>query len=304
MAFVNNQLQAPATLEQLRAQLQQLQQQGPGGDRAVGSRSSITGSVPMVQSGVGRFNTDQMNLMNQIQRMQGGGGGSSGSGNGVDDLLRQGLMERAGAGAGPYDAATRAALMTQASDTAGQVALNSRGRIHGSAGDPSVMAANNEADARRLATIQGAQLGINTQANVANYSARGQALGQLAGYQNNQQDFGLRQAMANNQANQTAYANNVNAQRWQHQLGQDQREDQRWQQMNQPQQPQRQPQQPQQQQPQQGGAYMSGQPQQPVGRTPTQVVGPVNTGTIYGPPLRSPVNEPVTAANLLPHQKR
>jgi len=208
MAFVNNQLQAPATLEQLQAQLRQLQQTGPGGDRQVGSRSSMLGSAPVVESGVGRFNADQMDLVNRIQRMQQGSGGS---GNSTDDMLRQALMERAGAGAGPYDEATRNALMTQASDTAGQVALNARGRIHGSAGDPSVIAANNEADARRLASIQGAQLGINTQANVANYNARGQALGQLAGYEQNQQDFALRQAMANNAANQQVAYNNYRA---------------------------------------------------------------------------------------------
>ncbi len=44
-----------------------------------------------------------------------------------------------------------------------------------------MIAANNEADARRSAAIQQAQLGINSQANVANYDARGQAIGQLTG---------------------------------------------------------------------------------------------------------------------------
>ena len=219
MAFVNNQLQAPATLEQLQAQLRQLQQTGPGSDRQTGSRSSMLGSVPVVESGVGRFNADQMDLANRIQRMQQGSGGS---GNSTDDMLRQALMERAGAGAGPYDEATRNALMTQASDTAGQVALNARGHIHGSAGDPSVIAANNEADARRLATIQGAQLGINTQANVANYNARGQALGQLAGYEQNQQDFALRQSMANNAANQQVMYNNSRAPQQQQRVAQPQ----------------------------------------------------------------------------------
>lgn len=112
--------------------------------------------------------------------------------NSIDDMLLQSLQERSGKDAGPFDATTRNALMTQASDAAGQAMLNARGRISGSAGDPSVMAANNEADARRSQAIQQAQLGINTQANVANYDARGQALGQLGGYnqqvQRNQTD--------------------------------------------------------------------------------------------------------------------
>lgn len=102
--------------------------------------------------------------------------------NSIDDLLLQALQERSGKDAGPFDATTRNALMTQASDAAGQAMLNAKGRISGSAGDPSVMAANNEADARRSQAIQQAQLGINTQANVANYDARGQALGQLGSY--------------------------------------------------------------------------------------------------------------------------
>ena len=112
--------------------------------------------------------------------------------NPIDAQILEMLQQRAGPQGGPYDDATRSALMTQASDAAGQAALNAKGRIQGSAGDPSVMAANNEADARRAQAIQQAQLGINTQAGLANYDARGQALGQLGGYnqqvQRNQTD--------------------------------------------------------------------------------------------------------------------
>ncbi len=112
--------------------------------------------------------------------------------NPIDQMLLQSMQERAGKDAGPYDQTTRDALMTQASDAASQAMRNSKARISGSAGDPSVMAANNEADARRSQAIQQAQLGINTQANVANYDARGQALGQLGNYnqrvQGNQTD--------------------------------------------------------------------------------------------------------------------
>ncbi len=112
--------------------------------------------------------------------------------NPIDQQILAMLQERTGADAGPFNTATRNALMTQASDAASQAMLNAKGRINGSAGDPSVMAANNEADARRSQAIQQAQLGINSQANVANYDARGQALGQLGGYnqavQHNQTD--------------------------------------------------------------------------------------------------------------------
>lgn len=306
MAFRNNQLQAPSTLEQLQAQLRQLQQTGPGGDRQVGSRSSMLGSAPVVESGVGRFNADQMDLVNRIQQMRQGGGGT-------DDMLRRALEERAGAGAGPYDEATRNALMTQASDTAGQVMLNSRARIQGSAGDPSVIAANNEADARRLATIQGAQLGINTQANVANYNARGQALGQLAGYNQNQQDFLLRQSMANNAATQSAINSNNHFRQPPRQQSQQQPQQQQWQPTA----------------PRNGGLvvgpttpdmsgwttqqrnlYTGQQPQQPQQQQPVGVIRqqpvpqPVNTGTVFGPQLRLPTNEPYTAANFIPNWKK
>jgi len=119
--------------------------------------------------------------------------------NPIDQQILAMLQSRSGADGGPYNQATRNALMTQASDTAGQVALNARGRIQGSAGDPSVMAANNEADARRLQSIQQAQLGINSMADVANYNARGQALGQLGSY--NQQMQGNKADARNNLIN-------------------------------------------------------------------------------------------------------
>jgi len=119
--------------------------------------------------------------------------------NPIDQQILAMLQSRSGADGGPYNQATRNALMTQASDTAGQVALNARGRIQGSAGDPSVMAANNEADARRLQSIQQAQLGINSMADVANYNARGQALGQLGSY--NQQMQGNKTDARNNLIN-------------------------------------------------------------------------------------------------------
>lgn len=110
----------------------------------------------------------------------------------IDASILRALQERSGAGAGPYDQATQAAMMSNAADTAGRIALNARGRVAGSAGDPSTQAALSEIEGRRLAAIQDARRGIDMQANLANYGARGQALGQLGGYnqqvQGNQTD--------------------------------------------------------------------------------------------------------------------
>ena len=187
------------TLEQLQAQLQQIQQRGPVAVRGMANGGMGMGAAN-TDSGVARFVADQQRLSQQIQQLQNSNGvtndpiakardeayglvrGAVSRVNPIDQQILAALQERSGADAGPFDAATRNALMTQASDAAGQAALQQRGRIQGSASDPSVMAANNEADARRQQAIQQAQLGITSQANVANYDARGQALGQLGGY--------------------------------------------------------------------------------------------------------------------------
>jgi len=190
-----------ATIEQLQQQLRQLNMQQPGADRRTGyfrSGGTLGTTVPVIESGVDRLNQQRIALFNQINQAQGAGAsdrieaarneayglarGAVNDQNPIDQQILAMLQSRSGADGGPYNQATRNALMTQASDTAGQVALNARGRIQGSAGDPSVMAANNEADARRLQSIQQAQLGINSMADVANYNARGQALGQLGSY--------------------------------------------------------------------------------------------------------------------------
>ena len=190
-----------ATIEQLQQQLRQLNMQQPGADRQTGyfrSPGTLGTTVPVIESGVDRLNQQRIALFNQINQAQGAGAsdrieaarneayglarGAVNDQNPIDQQILAMLQSRSGADGGPYNQATRNALMTQASDTAGQVALNARGRIQGSAGDPSVMAANNEADARRLQSIQQAQLGINSMADVANYNARGQALGQLGSY--------------------------------------------------------------------------------------------------------------------------
>jgi len=202
-----------ATIEQLQQQLRQLNMQQPGADRQTGyfrSPGTLGTTVPVIDSGANRLTQQRTALSNQISQAQGAGAngaagdrieaarneayglarGAVNDQNPIDQQILAMLQSRSGADGGPYNQATRNAMMTQASDTAGQVALNARGRIQGSAGDPSVMAANNEADARRLQSIQQAQLGINSMADVANYNARGQALGQLGSY--NQQMQGNR----------------------------------------------------------------------------------------------------------------
>ncbi len=176
-------------------QLQQLQQQFNsrwGGQIAAHDLQAY-------EAARNQFQTRQMELSNQQMRenasnaaandpvqkakdeMYGIARGAVNNVNPIDQLVLQALQERSGKDAGPFDQTTRDALMTSAADAAGQAQLNARGRIHGSSGDQSVIAANNEADARRAQAVQAAQLGINTQANVANYDARGQALGQLHG---------------------------------------------------------------------------------------------------------------------------
>ncbi len=194
----------PDSIAQLQERLRVLENNPPS-DRLTG----YPGNGGVVVDPTSRWMMQRQELARQIQQAQSSGKstdpieaareeayglarGAVSQQNPIDKMVLEALQQRSGADGGPFDAATRNALMTQASDAAGQAALNQRGRIQGSASDPSVMAANNEADARRQQAIQQAQLGINTQANVANYDARGQALGQLGNYnmqvQGNQTD--------------------------------------------------------------------------------------------------------------------
>jgi hypothetical protein len=195
------------TPEQLAAQQAQIQQQL---NNLRAPTTTMGGQMDAYQARQQQLMSQLRNLSQQQQAMQnttaaandpvqkakdemyGLARGAVTTKNPIDQQILAMLQERTGADAGPFNAETRNALMTSASDAASQAMLNAKGRINGSAGDPSVVAANNEADARRSLAIQQAQLGINTQANVANYDARGQALGQLGGYnqavQRNQTD--------------------------------------------------------------------------------------------------------------------
>lgn len=190
----------PATLQELQAQLAALQARPPGGTVGGGSFGQRQSQAAQEQ-----WVRQQMALNQQIQALSNAGaGGTGGAGAGgaggtdIDAMILAALQERAGKDAGPFDETTQNALMTSAAQQAAQQALNARGRISGSAGDPSVQAAINESEARRLAAVQGARLGIQTQANVANYDARGQALGQWGDYYQNLQ----RRQMQQNAMNQ------------------------------------------------------------------------------------------------------
>lgn len=105
--------------------------------------------------------------------------------NDTDAYLLQLLRQRSAPGAGPYDQRTRDALMAQAAD---QAAVAERAQLARFSG-PGSEAMANEAAARRQAAVQAAGRDINTQANVANYGAQGQAIGQLAGVNQAQQQM-------------------------------------------------------------------------------------------------------------------
>lgn len=111
--------------------------------------------------------------------------GRTGS-NATDQYLLRELRGRA-SGGGPYDQRTQNALFTQAAEDAAAAERAQLRGMGGSATDPSNQAAMAEAAARRQATVQGAHLNIAQNANVANYNAQGQNLGQLAGVNQAQQ---------------------------------------------------------------------------------------------------------------------
>lgn len=103
----------------------------------------------------------------------------------------------------PFDQATQANMLSQASDMtgaaeAGQLsAINEDAAVGGaSIGDPSLAGARREAMARRQGGNAQAAQGIATQANRANFGAQMQAAGTLADYGLAQQDRQARQQAA------------------------------------------------------------------------------------------------------------
>jgi hypothetical protein len=108
----------------------------------------------------------------------------------MDRMLRDQLMARASGQNQPYDARTINALKVGANDQAGAAEMANNQRAQQSLeqrgfkpGDPGYEAAMSRNQLERQRANQQASLGINQQANVANYQAQGQALGQAGGYQ-------------------------------------------------------------------------------------------------------------------------
>jgi hypothetical protein len=108
----------------------------------------------------------------------------------MDAMLRQQLMARASGQNQPYDARTIGALKTGANEQAASAEMANNMRAQQlleqrgfKPGDPGYEAAMSRNQLARQQANQAASLGINQQANVANYNAQGQALGQMGGYQ-------------------------------------------------------------------------------------------------------------------------
>lgn len=106
----------------------------------------------------------------------------------TDQFIMERLRAAAGPGGGPYDATTRNAMFTQQASMAGHAAGNEGNQIlqqaaeRGlSADDPAVQAALRRTQGGQAQAAQRARLGIDLEANRANYGAQQAALGQLAG---------------------------------------------------------------------------------------------------------------------------
>lgn len=139
----------------------------------------------------------------------GSGGGSGGSGNDritaardemyglardrigelredpVDAEVLAALRARATGDDVPYNETTTNALFGQQAEMNAQAQRNALDRIQtrgGSITDPAYQAQLQAAQARSDANMQRARMGVDTQANLANYDARGQALGQTGAF--------------------------------------------------------------------------------------------------------------------------
>lgn len=121
----------------------------------------------------------------------------------VDAEIMQALRGRTGAGAGPYDEATRNAMFTDRSAQAAGAQSTGVQRLLRSGmnpGDPGFQAALAELESSRQGSLQNARMQIDANANVANYGARGQAIGQLTAM-----NAGRNQAITN----QSNYVSNL-----------------------------------------------------------------------------------------------
>ncbi len=100
----------------------------------------------------------------------------------VDAMVLQALQRRASGADAPYDETTRNAMFTGQSEMAAAAMQNQMGGIRGAPTDPSYQAQVAALQDQRQRSLQSARLGIDQQANLANFSARGQALGQTGAF--------------------------------------------------------------------------------------------------------------------------
>lgn len=111
----------------------------------------------------------------------------------MDSMLREQLMARVSGQQQPYDATTINALKTGANEQAAQAQMVNDQRAQANLqergfkpGDPGYQAAMARSQLQRQQANQQASLGINQQANLANYNAKGQAIGQASQVGNEQ----------------------------------------------------------------------------------------------------------------------
>jgi hypothetical protein len=100
----------------------------------------------------------------------------------VDAMVLKALQARASGASQPYDATTRSAMFTGQSEMAAAAMQNQLANLHGNPSDPSYQAQLTALQGQRQQALQGARLGIDQQANLANYNAQGAALGQTGAF--------------------------------------------------------------------------------------------------------------------------
>lgn len=100
----------------------------------------------------------------------------------VDAMVLKALQARASGASQPYDATTRNAMFTGQADMAAAAMQNQLGHLQGNPSDPSYQAQVSELQGQRQQALQSARLGIDQQANLANYNAQGTALGQTGAF--------------------------------------------------------------------------------------------------------------------------
>jgi hypothetical protein len=100
----------------------------------------------------------------------------------VDAMVLQALQRRATGADAPYDETTRNALFTGQSEMAAASMQNQLSHLQGSPSDPSYQAQVAALQDQRQRSLQSARLNVDQKANLANYDARGQALGQTGAF--------------------------------------------------------------------------------------------------------------------------